>query len=89
MFACGLMKDATALIHHICKKFNKMNTHYLRSYYHRVPDEEKETELKRLGKTAVNVDFFRLVWAESRPQLPWSPLQNPHFNWFDHERDDQ
>ena len=88
VFTCGLMKYPTALIHHICMKFNEMNTHYLR-YYNRVPDEEKEVKLKRLGKTAVNLDFFRLVWAESRSQLPWLPLQNPHFNWFDHDRDDE
>ena len=88
VFTCGLMKDPTALIHHICKKFNEMNTRYLGLYY-KVSDEEKERELKPLGKTAVNLDFFHLVWAESRIPLPWSPLQNPYFNWFDHERDDE
>ena len=88
VFTCGLMKDPTALIHHICKKFNEMNARYL-GLYNRVPDEEKEIKLKRFGKTAVNLDFFRLVWTESRSQLPWLPFQNPHFNWFDHERDDE
>ena len=89
VFTCGLMKDPKVLIRHISKKFNEMNTGYLSSHYIRVPEKEKEPELKRLGKTAVNLEFFRLVWAESRAQLPWSPLQNPYFNWFDHERDDQ
>ena len=88
VFTCGLMKDPIALICHICKKFNIMNTRYL-GLYNRVPDEAKEMKLKHMGKTAVNLDFFRLVWAESGSQLPWLPLQNPHFNWFDHERDDQ
>ena len=88
VFTCGLLKDPTVLIHHICNKFNEMNIHYL-GLYNRVPDGEKEMKLKLLGKTAVNLDFFRLVWAESRRPLPWSPLQNPYFNWFDHERDDQ
>ena len=89
VFTCGLMKDPTALTNHICKKFNEMNTSYL-GLYNRVPDEEKmEAILKRFGKIAVNLDFFRLVWAESRTQLPWPPLQNPYFNWFDHERDDE
>ena len=88
VFTCGLMKDPTALIHHICKKFNIMNTHYL-GLYNKVPDEAKEMKLKHLGKIAVNLDFFRLVWAESRSQLPWLPLQNPYFNWFDHQRDNQ
>ena len=89
VFMCGLMKNPTALIHHMCNKFNEMNTHYLTTYYKRVPDEEKETKLKRFGKIAVKLDFFHLVRAESRSQLPWLPLQNPHFNWFDHLRDDQ
>ena len=88
VFMCGLMKDPTALIHHICKKFNEMNIDYLGDYQ-RVPDEEKETELKCFGKTALNLEFFHLIYAESRIHLPWLPLQNPHFNWFDHERDDQ
>ena len=88
VFTCGLMKDPTALIHHNCNKFNKMNTSYL-GRYTRVPDEKKESDLKRFGKIAVNLDFFLLVWAESRIPLPWTPLQNPYFNWFDHERDDQ
>ena len=87
VFTCGLMDDPTALIHHICNKFNEMNKRYLGLY--RVQDEEKEKELKHLGKTAVNLDFFRLVWAESRIPLPGTPLQNPYFNWFDHDKDDQ
>ena len=82
------MKDPTALIHHIYKKFNEMNIHYL-GQYNRVPDVDKETDLRRLGKTAVNLDFFHLVCSESRVPLHWSPLQNPYFNWFDHDRDDQ
>ena len=88
MFTCGLLKDPTVLIHHICNKFNEMNTRYL-GLYARIPDEAKEMKLKHLGKIAVNLEFFHLVWAESRIPLPWTPLQNPYFNWFDHERDDQ
>ena len=88
VFTCGLMKDPTALIHHIYKKFNEMNTRYL-GLYRRVPDKEKETDLRRLGKTAVDLEFFHLVCSESRTHLPLAPLQNARFNWFDHERDDQ
>ena len=88
VFTCGLMKDPTALIHHIYKKFIEMNTYYLGCYI-RIPDEEKERKLKRCGKTAVNVDFLHLVCAESGVPLPWAPLQNPYFNWFDHNKDDQ
>ena len=65
-----------------------MNESYLGQYY-RFADEEKVPKLKHIGKTAVNLDFFHLVFSESRIPLTCSSLQNPYFNWFDHDRDDQ
>ena len=83
VFTVGLMKDPTLLIGHVCNAFSEMNTGYL-SEEHKVPHDEKEIKLKSIGKTAVNLDFFKMLKSESKRTFPWPPLQNPYFNWISH-----
>ena len=83
VFTVGLMKDPSSLIDYVYNMFNEFNLQHLRRIS---PYEETEKRLNVLGKTAMNLDFFKLLYSESKLALLASPLQNQYFNWFHHER---
>ena len=87
VFTCGLMKDPSSLIDYVYNMFNEFNLQYIRDW-NKPLHEQTEKRLNVLGKTTINLDFFQLLYSESKVSLPGAPLQNKYCNWFQHDRID-
>ena len=84
-FTVGLMADPSPLIDYVYTTFNEFNLKYIREWAISL-HEQTEKKLNVLGKTTINLDFFQLLYSESKVSLPGAPLQNKYCNWFQHDK---
>ena len=75
LFACGLMSDPTPLVDHVYQKWIDNYLEEIRC------DEYNEQDVYKHDN---DTDLLKALYAESKVQLPGSPLHNNNINYHDH-----
>ena len=83
LFTCGMTSDPRSLIEHVGKMLVERETRMVR-----VGDDERETQLDTMGKSALLLNLMRSLYAEVNLRLESKPHHNRMFNIYSHEQDD-
>ena len=77
------MSDPRPLIEHVGEMLVERETRIVR-----VGDDERETQLDTIGKSALLLNLMRSLYAEVDMPLESKPHHNKMFNFYSHEQDD-